>query len=664
MPTSQLRQLFAVNRAEELGYDVWKQFVLPPFYEELSVGNTKKPKVIIGGRGCGKTMLLRYLSHESTFSREREKIPESALSHIGIYWRADTQFASLMQRRGTEDDIWESAFRHLTALVLGTEVLRSLESIASSSIGVFEKTDDINSLNFQRLGAFSNQLPPQYLTLRNYLEDELAVFESWVNDVRSIEKPRFLPGADFVSRLVSLVLEQVPKLKNAVFFVYVDEYENLAVYQQRIINTWLKHSEPPLIFNFAMKRNGFKTRATEGEESLSDIHDFRDIDLENFDLGSDFPVFAAEILLLRLQLANTQLQEIRAELLRDISKMEERKSQAYQDSVLSAVRYIFPSLSHQQLAEEALNDSLLRKRLEQRIQDALTRRSAKSEASDFFLQDKFPQASLVAPALISRPSLQIADIKKQFRLLLSGEENKFTGTTDWIHNNFVGCFLQLYDGLVRPCPLYSGFSTFCYMARGNLRHLLELSFRALARSEDAGNAIGTVDVSMQAEAARQTSADLLAEIRSFGAQGNNLYAFVLRLGSLFLLSQQQLSQSEPERTHFSIQGGRSEMGEEETTFLNEAIKWSVLFEEKGTKKKSATDPEGTEYVLNPIYAPYFHISYRKRRKLDLSPQEASTLIIGSYASVRQLLGDFQRRWGVESPNDPLPLFAHLSEQED
>ena len=113
MSSTKLTQLFAMNRAEELGYDVWEQFVVPPFFEKLSVGNTRKPTVIIGGRGCGKTMLLRYLSHESTFSPSRPRIPKEALSHIGLYWRADTQFASLMQRRELPDDVWAAAFKHL-----------------------------------------------------------------------------------------------------------------------------------------------------------------------------------------------------------------------------------------------------------------------------------------------------------------------------------------------------------------------------------------------------------------------------------------------------------------------------------------------------------------------------------------------------------------------
>jgi hypothetical protein len=662
MAAAQLQQLLATNRAEDLGYDVWRQFVIPPFFNRLSIGDTRKPQVIIGGRGCGKTMLLRYLSHESTFSPNREEIPQTALSHIGLYWRADTQFASLMQRRAVHDDAWAAAFRHLAALVLGAEVLRSLQSIASSSIGILRE-EQFQRLDFQRLRPFCADIPAQFQALHDFLEDSIALFESWVNDVRSVEQPRFLPGGDFVRRMIELIRDQLPELRGAVFFAYVDEYENLATYQQKIINTWLKHSEPPLVFNFAMKRNGFKTRFTEGDEALSNIHDYRDIDIEQFDLDADFPVFAAEILLLRLKLANLHVPDVNAEWLRDTTKLGARRQPSYVERVLSAVKNLFPSLTHHELALQALSDPQLRQRLVQRVTKALQVRGATLDSPEQLLAQESPEASIIVPALLFRNSLPVDDVKKEIERLRRGEANKFTGPTNWIHNNFVGCYLQLYDTLARPCPLYSGFTTFCFMSRGNLRHFLELSFRALGRLTRNDVGIGTVSVDMQAEAARQASAELLAEVRSFGPHGNNLHAFVLRLGSLFSLSQQQPKQSEPERTHFSIQGGTSEITGLQVTFLAEAIKWSVLFEEKGTKKKSSSDPEDVEYVLNPIYSPYFQISYRKRRKLELPANHAAILINGSYNEVKSLLSEYQQRWSVDITEASLPLFAHLTERD-
>src|ERR1051326_8845258 len=268
------QSIFSKNRAEELGYDVWKHFVVPPFYQQLEIQEATKPRLIIGGRGGGKNMLLRYLSHQSKFSVLREDLSERDLRQIGLYWRADTQFASAMAERDVSSDTWEAAFSHLAALIIGIEVLSSLQSISAN------KSPDLASMkpeavDLRRLQAFDSTLPSAVSAMRDALEERLWSFESWVNDVRKCAEPSFLPGKNFVLALVQEVQRQLPDLKDTTFFVYVDEYENLRPYQQRIINTWLKHSEAPLIFNLAMKRNAFETLKTTGSESLSDIHDFR-----------------------------------------------------------------------------------------------------------------------------------------------------------------------------------------------------------------------------------------------------------------------------------------------------------------------------------------------------------------------------------------------------
>ena len=106
MDLSDFASALSSNRTEELGFDVWDRFVIPPKLNIGEWGDTRKPRVIVGGRGCGKTMLLRYLSHESAFSPNRPTLDHSTLEHIGIYWRADTQFASLLEGRDQSDDIW------------------------------------------------------------------------------------------------------------------------------------------------------------------------------------------------------------------------------------------------------------------------------------------------------------------------------------------------------------------------------------------------------------------------------------------------------------------------------------------------------------------------------------------------------------------------------
>jgi hypothetical protein len=110
-----------------------------------------------------------------------------------------------------------------------------------------------------------------------------------------------------------------------------------------------------------------------------------------------------------------------------------------------------------------------------------------------------------------------------------------------------------------------------------------------------------------------------------------------------------------------VSEGNSSLGTFEQQFLSEAVKWSVLFEEKGTKKKDVTAAEGVEYVLNPIYSPYFHISYRKRRKLEFTAGELTAIISGNYDAVNKLLRAYQKRWTVEISGPQRTLFSHLME---
>jgi hypothetical protein len=651
------RSVLAKNRAEELGVDVWKYFVIPRFYDRLDLATARKPTLIIGGRGCGKTMLLRYLSHQSTFSPARPSIPNEALKHIGLFWRADTQFSNLMQKREVAEDVWHSAFAHMSALLLSSEVVKSIASIANSTSEAVT-IQDFESLNFAKLKAYDPELGDSSRSLIQSLEQRLWQFESWVNNVRSQEAPLFLPGDRFIKAVINEVREQIPALKESTYFVYLDEYENLSDLQQMIINTWLKHSETPLIFNLAMKRNAFRVKRTLGAESLADIHDYRTHDLEEY-LSAEFDVFAAEVLLSNLSIDEVLELPMADRTLRDPERLAERKTEEYVRRTTSAAAALFPDASQSELAKEVFEDTALRQKLHERIRTALLWRKS-NLSPQVFVREAIPEASIVSPVLLHRANLEPEIVSKEMDTLERNEPNRFTDSTAWIHNNFIGALLLLYGPHSRACPFYSGFRTFCRLSRGSLRHFLELCHKSIDQaSADLGSIAWPIPKRLEAEAARQASTVFLGEIRSFGRLGNQLHTFVHRLGTLFELAQQRPSQSESERNHFAITSGRTQLKSEDFDFLEEAVKWSVLFEEPGTKKKDPNIPEGSEYILNPIYAPYFHISYRKKRRIDLSTDDLIVLIRGSVDAVKVMLSQFSREWGVE-PAEVLPgLFEEI-----
>ncbi len=659
---SQLQDVFTKNRTEEIGYDVWDRFVIPHFFNRLDLRTARKPRIIMGGRGCGKTMLLRYFSHQTTFSKQRQNIPDDATDNIGLYWRADTQFCGAMSGRGVPSDIWAAAFNHYVALTLSREVVNSLYSIGKSSCPALS-IGQLESLDLSRLRSFDESLPARAPALLLGFQERVWSFEAWVNDVRKKKEPYFLPGQQFVLAIVQEVRRQLPGLGSAGYSAYLDEYENLTEYQQRIINTWLKHSEYPLIFNLAMKRNAFETRETVGPESISAIHDFRIHDLESYLLDENYLLFAAEILFMQLSFAGVLPNPVSPSELRDPAFLKKRQSKDHGTKVLAAVQKIFPDESREALAKYVFADGALAGKLLERIRKALSTRRSGATPERFF-RPELPEASIVVPALLHRRRLMPEKVLEELDKLERGEKNNFTGETDWIHNNFAGSLLQLYVPFSRPCPFYSGFRSFCQLSRGNIRHLLELFHKSLFRAVTEENQLVLpVSAEIQATASRQASTAFLSEIKSFGRRGIQLYAFVLRLGSLFALAHRRPTQSESEQSHFTITKGNLSLEESDQVLLHEATKWSVLFEESATKQKSEYEPRTTEYILNPIYAPYFHISFLKKRNLEISSDDLACLIHGSLDEFESLMRRFSKRWEVES-SDLSPTLFSLFESKD
>jgi hypothetical protein len=122
-----------------------------------------------------------------------------------------------------------------------------------------------------------------------------------------------------------------------------------------------------------------------------------------------------------------------------------------------------------------------------------------------------------------------------------------------------------------------------------------------------------------------------------------------------------VTQSESEQNHFAVVDGMVELLRSDVEFLDEAVKWSVLYEEAATKQKSSYVPESSDYVLNPIYAPFFNISYRKKRKLEIRSDDLVTLIRGSMGQIAELLRRLEREWAIV-PDESPTLFSSVEDQ--
>jgi hypothetical protein len=650
-----MKKAFIRNRTEEFGHDIWDSYILPPYFNNLGLREARKSHLIVGGRGSGKTALLRYLSYESQFSEtRREALPEEALDTIGLYLKADTNYFSGFVGGGLDERKWQNIFEHALCIGLAEQLIDTLKRLNCNH----ERQSfygGLDSLKFNKaLSGFSKKAIPDdidefYLWIKSQKQELSRWFKNFDCEIH----PELFSLHDFLSAIIDEYKSKLPYLKNTVFAVFIDEYENLLDYQQRVLNTAIKSGEPPLIFHIAMKPNGMRHRLTIGTETIQDIADYRTLNLDDL-LINDFDLFAAELFFFRL--IKVGFSEFKFPVskysLQKETEISNRKTDIkYKLAVLAEVRRVLPGISNREIAAGILNDPILFKRCTDLLEESLKAKNSDLSSSDFFDND-YAEASLVCVALLNQIKEPV-DVLVEFNNLRANAVSKFK-EGDWIHHFLLGTILLIYMPFrQRPNPVYAGFDVFTKLSKTNIRHFLELCHQSIDAEEMTGDYESfSVPFENQANAAFRVSFDMKEEVSGCGTNGNRLLSIVNFLGKLFRLSQARLSQSEPERTHFSIVN--DQVGEDAQKVLDEAVKWSVLFQTPETKVKG-TRYESSEYILNPIFAPFFGISFNKGRKLEIPYTQAEEIFTGEVNQYTSLLRTFEKKWSTSSSSDQISL---------
>lgn len=649
---SALADAFLENRAEQLPLDVTESFIVPPFFGRISIFGDKKSVRILGGRGCGKTMFIRYFCHSTVFSKSNNQISDVALDAVGLYFRPDTGFCALMTPEwlGSEQQA-KMAFSHYVTLQLLLEFSEAVDSIDNAKFK--NGRIDISSVQLRSAtrAYFSNEVKV-IADLKDFIESEMVKFEMWVQNPRHESPPRMLAFGNVLSRIAETIASENERLQNFSLRVFVDEFENLMEMQRSIICDVIKHPSNRFIVHIAHKRDAVTDFKTSSDERIALIHDLRVIDLEeefakNY---SDFELLAAELFLLRLhrQGFNFDCEVFNVNKLNDMDQLNSRLNEDYRQKVVGTVKSILPSLTSREIANLVMKDPPLLRRLQEMIDKGLSiSKLDKKYQAETLIDANKPEASIVLGALLNRRTLTAETVISYYIKAEKSDSDQFYKSGGWVENNLYGCLFHLYAGLPRRANLlYAGFERFCRLSNPNLRFFQELCHITLLLAferKDAKDIHGQllVDQGIQAQAVRQVSDSLFQGITQLGLQGQKLLEVVLRLGQLFEAFNRRRSQSESEINHFSIdEADRSRLSDASVQILKEAKVWSVLYEEKETKNKGDYDVAQSDWILNQIYCPHFNISYRKRKKVTLKAGQVDTILSGSYAQFEAFLKSF------------------------
>lgn len=648
-----LSEVFSKNRAEEFPDDVYGKYVLPRNYNSVDLTKMTKACIIIGGRGYGKTMFLKYHCHNTILSKNKKNISIDDLKTIGLYWRPDTSFTQHMSEKWL-GKYWHTVFQTYLSLNVMIELSSFLTNLGHRSSPLSRHSKKISALLVPKviLEALSITSPVSILDAKKHLQHSLFKICNWVNAPITPTPPFAIDVKTSLDLIISEIKSICPELSETQFHVLVDEFENLTSKQQEIVNTLMKHGKYPLLFSVAYKKNASVSHKTLSDEHVVEQHDYRIIDLENLYID-DFEIFAGEILALRL--GEYKSYESYRERIISKQDIESRKDDEYPKLIKLLANAFLPEISFKDIAQQIIEDRAMRNKLETLINIGLKSFSpaAKVESANF-IDELHPEASIINGALVNRKTSDIKVILNEFKLYKSGKDSKYRS---WIPNNLVGMIIHIYNLFPsKDCPIYAGYNQFIKISRGNIRHFLELCHQAVLKAELdnelINNELDEISIRCQSYATKKTSEQEIDKIPDLGAQGIHLKRVAKRLGKVFSYSQSRRSQSESEVNHFTLDmTDKSSLSETTQLLLNEALVWSVLIETESTKSKSSDNLEEKDYLLHPVLSPYFGISHRKKRKIKFSSEELEIIFSGDDAKFSDLLKNYRRKWKLEDHDD-------------
>lgn len=611
----QITILFGGYRAEWLGSMVFDLFTAPEYLPELI---TARPCFLFGGRGTGKTTVLRGLSYEGQMAL----LPSdpSSWGYYGFYYRVNTNRVRAFEGPELEVHEWTRAFAHYVNLTLTEEVVRFL-------LWLLDHTSAPPTLPVQDLAYLADAMhiesAPDLETLASELKRSRVRFEAFINNVADGQPPPMSMLGQPLDLISQALLDQ-PFFRGKNFFFLIDEYENLSDYQQQVLNTLIKHAGTTYTFKVGVKDLGFRRRTTlNSDEQLISPADYERIDITARLQGKEFSEFARDV-------CNDRLGRV-----------------THRDLATKGVIDLLPGPTER---EEA---SLLG--IEGHVRDI--RMELRRTASDEQLQG-FDTLTPLEAYLVGFWS------RSQKRGTVDVLQEALSDRKAWRDRlaNYQHAMLFTLRRRRRGLhKFYAGWDTFTHLADGNIRYLLQLVYEALLRGVDAEASLQeTVSYEDQTRAAQEVGRKNLTELEGLAVNGAQVTRLVLGLGRIFQVMARQAEGHAPEVNQFTLADSPVTLDDDAALpdgelasvleVLRTAVMHLALVRSAANKLPgSSGDTKEFDYSLHPIFAAFFEFSHRRKRRMVLHASDIVGIIQQPRAAIEMILSRSHR-----DPDEDLP----------
>ncbi|MYM29030.1 hypothetical protein GTP58_11935 [Duganella sp. CY15W] len=602
--------MLGLYKAEWLDEKLYELFRAPNYFQELE---TKRPCVLIGGRGTGKTTVLKGLSYQGQYvlcGKDPRKITKWAF--FGLYWRVNTNRVTAFKGPELVEQRWIMYFSHYLNLILCQLMLdcvRWVGNIQSTKV-------EISPSKMRAICATLNiPVMDNAESLSEEIELLILRFEASINNIADNPSiPLSMLGSPL--DVLAEALSKCDQIKGRQFYFLIDEFENLEDYQQRVFNTIIKHSNANYTFKIGVRELGWRQRATlNSNEQLRSPADYERLNISDYFTESKFSEFAERVIQSRIS------------------------------SDFSAPSDLLPGLTD---FEEG--DLLLEKNYSERISEKV---ESLLTSSDLKKVHKLRPSELYFLEYWSRNPKNDSLVECIKSYLQNKEKWK-----DRFNNHFYASLFAIRKGKRGIRKYYAGWDVFVTLSHGNIRYLLELVNEAFMRHKAmSGNLGGAISFEAQTEAAEFVGRKNLSELEGLSVEGGRLTKLLLSLGRIFQVFAADPNGHTPETNQFhlseEIVDPEKELRIQNT--MHQAVMHLALIRFSGNKATEDTDTRAYDYMMHPIFAPFFVFSHRKKRQLTINGSQLLGLIDEPKSNIKKILSSTNRSDSDSLP-DQLQLF--------
>lgn len=646
----------------------WVDLVNKEFIDSIIEPQSRKSKFILGGKGTGKTHLLRHHSYQTLKLREKNLSGLNLIkskNYLGVFLRANSLDANRFNSKNKEENSkWQILFGIFLELKLIDNLIDILIDIKkNSSNHNFNDEGFLNSLRYEIDDSDFEKLL-DIDAFKEWIKLETKRINKSVNNYAFTETLDLVPKFSFGSLIIKIkeALSAWNSDFNNISILYLlDEIENFSsIEQQEVIQTLIRFGEGVSTFRISGRLYAIKTYSTIGNgEENREGSEFDKINLDeslNAISNTHYKKFAQDFITKRL--AHKKL--IKNEEVFHISKCFE---------TLQSNNFYEDFLKSQNLLEKSNNISFINNFKKTLFEVPKIINPKEIDHICFLLVYDFPLILQKHNILrfcksfsAEYSSIKLAeDIRLSCIQSMNNSKNNSTKSYEDSYSHWNKDLLTQLSREWNKSWEYSGFETFIHMSSNNPRNLLSILSSAydlaLFNNHDFINE-SPLSIDEQNHAVFENAKFIFEQDSNYGSKSEVAKKAIVRLSTI--LRTARLSLNIPEVSPLLVSFNDEDLTDNSRQAIQSALNYSFCFELKSGRPDRNSNRINRKIYLNPVLSPIWDLPVSRRGDLSLSPELVNSIFDQDKSEeFKALLSGLKRKW-----NQPFTRNKLLLSQQD